>query len=164
MVWPFSVFLLASFSCPFVQSTCAIMSGGQLTGGPGSRDVMSPVYSRQNELRSRWVKYGMFCRSNCTRYRQTSLMAVAAWTPTCLVGSARRWLVIWSMAAVLVPSRIRSAALGSVNVWLVPCCGRRQLSSYRAATTAQCSGRCRRLSDTTRYACHVPGAACLRFF
>ena len=82
-----------------------------------SRDTCGPVYSRQNELRSRWEKCNMFCRSNCTRYEKTSLMAFAAWTPACLVGSAQRWLVFWSTAAVLVLSRFRyrCTALGSLS-------------------------------------------------
>jgi len=43
MAWPFSVFPLASFSCPLARSTCAFTSGSQLTGAPGSWDVMSHV-------------------------------------------------------------------------------------------------------------------------
>jgi len=78
------------------------------------RDTCGPVYSRQNELKCSWVKYGVFCRSNCTRCEPTTLMAFAAWTPACSVGSTRRWLVLWSTAAVLVPSRIHCAALASL--------------------------------------------------
>ena len=47
------------------------------------RDSWSPVYSRQNELRSRWGKNGVFCQLNCTCFELTSLTAVAAWTPVC---------------------------------------------------------------------------------
>ena len=120
----FSVFPLACFSCPLARSTCAFTSGGQLTLESQDhetwrvtrpRDSCGPVYSRQNELRSRWEKFGVFCRSNCTRYDPTSLTAVAAWTPACVVRSARRWLVLRSTAAVLVPSRIRCNALGSLS-------------------------------------------------
>ena len=90
----------------------------------------------------------------------TSLKAVAAWTPACSVGSARWWLVLWSMAAVLVPSRVCYTMLRSLltYVWyrvsrLVPCCGQWQQSSYQAASATPHSGRCRRLSGTVHHAC-----------
>jgi len=75
-------------------------------------------FTVQNELRSHWGKNGIFCRSNCTRYEPTSLTAVAAWTPACSVGSARRRLVLWSTVAVLIPSHSRCTALGSLPTYV----------------------------------------------
>ena len=149
MSWPCSVFPLASLSWPLARSTVPSRLAVSWLAGQDHetgwvtrpRDMCGPVYSRQNELRSRWEKYNMSCRSNCTCYEKTSLMAFAAWTPACLVGSAQRWLVLWSTAAVLVPSRFRY------------CC----TALWSLSTSDWCCAS--RLS-----ACHVPGAACFVSF
>ena len=125
------------------------------------------------------MKYGVFCRSNCTRCEPTTLMAfrcmnscVYGWfraayraasaTPRSdrcrrLTGAVRHpGAELGSTAAVLVPSSFRYRYTRSSRCRrLVPCCGRRQPSSYRAAsaTAAPRSGRCRRQTGTARRAC-----------